>query len=978
MSTWLIVVLALAVAVVSCSAEREWRDPNRVLSRAPADDEAPATQDRQPAAQPLQDGVGSELPSARDSDSARVRPRNTDEVSVRAEETHAAPSPEQPAGGPNRALDAARASQAPARAAAPSNQRAPVDLEALTRQLSPFGQDPRLWLSSLSVGADGSAQLVWPRFSPAVDSYVAPLRHDTGLVTILAAPARPQTARVSYRGADGWPLSDADPDAAGLQMELPNAGVTRIAAAVAHGGRSRRYALQLVRTAPPNGEPACAAERERAGDESVVVPFRIAADQIVADSSAGDYFVLYAQPDSSKPAVPISLTMGQGDTTVLADPAELLGTQRLRIERYRADNPADIDGDCIDDLTELLHPSGLNPLNPAAPIRYEHGVVAVPDQRTFSDLAYSKEHSPEDFSHLKFVLLDLHTERPRVYFINSNQHRYHVTFREALGLEPSGAGMVSGTIVQHPGRVARDGQPAGFHFEFWPYTHYRFEVVARAYSVLAATMPLVSGNLVYYVPEIARQAQAAEAEQYRRAGLSVVFDEQLAPERGFVALNPAVGYGLLRLMPPGERPGPREVVIYEAIPNELPRVAGIITTVAQTPLSHVNLRAVQDGVPNAYVLGALESTEIADYLDKYVRFEVAADGWNLREASLAEVEAFHASSRPTTAQAPERDLSVRAIRPLAEIEFEDWTAFGVKAANLAVLGRLGLPDGTVPDGFAVPFHFYHEFMRQNDFYRRVEELLRDPEFRSDLDLQREELGKLRKLIRSATMPRWMLNELRTLQESYPEGTSIRCRSSTNNEDLPGFSGAGLYDSRTQHPDEGHIAKCIKQVYASLWNFRAFAEREFHRVDHLSTAMAVLTHPNYSAERANGVAVSFDPVTGGEDAYYANVQLGEDLVTNPMALSTPEELLLRADGDHALLASSNRLAEGVWLLTEEQRAQLRDHLEVIHEVFREFYAPLPEERFTIEIEFKITWDNRLAIKQARPWVFTRDAHTDTGN
>ena len=163
---------------------------------------------------------------------------------------------------------------------------------------------------------------------------------------------------------------------------------------------------------------------------------------------------------------------------------------------------------------------------------------------------------------------------------------------------------------------------------------------------------------------------------------------------------------------------------------------------------------------------------------------------------------------------------------LAEIGFEDWRAFGVKAANLAVLGRLGLPEGTVPDGFAVPFFFYHEFMRQNDFYRRVEQLLADPDFQNDLDVQRAELAKLRKLIRDATMPRWMIDALSELQESFPEGTSIRCRSSTNNEDLPGFSGAGLYDSRTQHPHEGHMAKCIKQVYASLWNFRAFAEREF--------------------------------------------------------------------------------------------------------------------------------------------------------
>ncbi len=208
----------------------------------------------------------------------------------------------------------------------------------------------------------------------------------------------------------------------------------------------------------------------------------------------------------------------------------------------------------------------------------------------------------------------------------------------------------------------------------------------------------------------------------------------------------------------------------------------------------------------------------------------------------------------------------------------------------------------------------------------------------------------------------------SLQASFPEGASIRCRSSTNNEDLPGFSGAGLYDSRTQHPHEGHIAKCIKQVYASLWNFHAFAEREFHRVDHLNTAMAVLTHLNYSAERANGVAVSFDPLSGNPGAFYVNAQLGEDLVTNPLALSTPEELLLRPDGEHTLLAGSNQLPDGGRLLNAEQLDQLRAQLKVIHEAFADLYQTGPGESFAIEIEFKITWDNRLAIKQARSWVF----------
>ena len=46
------------------------------------------------------------------------------------------------------------------------------------------------------------------------------------------------------------------------------------------------------------------------------------------------------------------------------------------------------------------------------------------------------------------------------------------------------------------------------------------------------------------------------------------------------------------------------------------------------------------------------------------------------------------------------------------------------------------------------------------------------------------------------MPERMMADLAALHMSFPEGTSFRCRSRTNNEDFPGFSGAGLYDCYT--------------------------------------------------------------------------------------------------------------------------------------------------------------------------------------
>ena len=134
-------------------------------------------------------------------------------------------------------------------------------------------------------------------------------------------------------------------------------------------------------------------------------------------------------------------------------------------------------------------------------------------------------------------------------------------------------------------------------------------------------------------------------------------------------------------------------------------------------------------------------------------------------------------------------------------------------------------------------------------------------------------------------------------------------------------------------------------------------------------MGVLVHPSYQDELANGVAVTFDPLSGNYDKYYVNTQVGEDLVTNPEAHSTPEELLLRkTDSLYTVLATSNLVDPGELLMSYTQLRLLRDYLTMIHDNFERLYNPTPNEPFAMEIEFKITSDDVLAIKQARPWVF----------
>ena len=56
-----------------------------------------------------------------------------------------------------------------------------------------------------------------------------------------------------------------------------------------------------------------------------------------------------------------------------------------------------------------------------------------------------------------------------------------------------------------------------------------------------------------------------------------------------------------------------------------------------------------------------------------------------------------------------------------------------------------------------------------------------------------------------------------------------------------------------------------------------------------------------------------------------------------------------------------------LMSQNHLDQLRAYLTMIHYEFAKLYKAEGNSTFAMDIEYKITSDNRLAIKQARPWV-----------
>jgi len=619
----------------------------------------------------------------------------------------------------------------------------------------------------------------------------------------------------------------------------------------------------------------------------------------------------------------------------------------------------------------------------------DQGTCSIDDRSTFVLLSgTSNLPGSRAVREVKFLITDILSDSPCLYLMNTASYPSHYEFyTDVLGWAmtlynfnqhtyyPFNRLILAGSVLSHERDPDDSLSDVFYTMEFWPIDLLDFEEVFLTYGLVTAAM-YCPAEMVLYHPSGQNQVNLyhQESELYRQAGIPVIMTDSLYGNAVYTPLNTGDSFGILR--EPGYTGAltSRDIPVFQNIPNTLNHVAGIITTAPQTPLSHVNLIARQNGVPNAYIPAILTDSSFAGLIDQYVRLEVRPDGFELERATAEEFNSYFDSIRPQQQTFPVRNLSVTGIPGLEEIRFRDWSSVGAKAANVAELRRC-LPENVVPDGVAVPFYYYDEFMKANGLYKELRFMIDSPEFDEDPLYRQQALDEFRSLIELSPFPEWMLDSLGRITEQFPPGTSLRCRSSTNTEDLPCFNGAGLYRSYTHHPYEGHIATTIRQVWASLWTYRAFEEREFYRIDHIHTAMGVLIHPSYRNELANGVAVTqnvFDPIS---DGFYVNVQVGDDMVTNPGEQSVPDEFItihkssLGEDICEILyIGFSNRMQQNEPVLNEDQIGLLVEYLKKVQFHFSVLYMVDPgDQEFAMEVEFKITSDGELVVKQARPWI-----------
>ncbi|MBN1611334.1 MAG: hypothetical protein JW940_32170 [Polyangiaceae bacterium] len=391
----------------------------------------------------------------------------------------------------------------------------------------------------------------------------------------------------------------------------------------------------------------------------------------------------------------------------------------------------------------------------------------------------------------------------------------------------------------------------------------------------------------------------------------------------------------------------------------------------------------------------------------WVKLTVTDRKYTVERLSQAQADAWWEENGPDPVDLPDPNTEPKQLlntdqiipdddsRSLYEKIHDATLAYGAKVANYAVLSAYQrLSSGTwynTVDGreviptrkaFGIPVCYYVDFMRQNGLFDLFDRMRADSSFQSDPFVRDKLLARLREAILAAPVSEDLQELLSAkLADSGFRGKTLRFRSSTNAEDLDGFPCAGCYDSHTGDPEfwDDDLLLAIRQSWSTVWKFRTYEEREFHRIDHKKVAMALLVHENFPDEYANGVAVTNNPYNpaGNDPAFYINVQRGgaAEVVAPPVGVTTDMFLYYfyqPSDQGGIILnfsSHSNLLPDGGHVLSNTQTRILGEALNKINALFLPAYAGTSA-WWAMDVEFKFNDEGTgtpvLWIKQARPY------------
>jgi hypothetical protein len=497
---------------------------------------------------------------------------------------------------------------------------------------------------------------------------------------------------------------------------------------------------------------------------------------------------------------------------------------------------------------------------------------AIKSQADFDRISITYDaNTPYALPHVLFVID--RKDGNKIYYVNKKRYSFHKDFVNGtyLSLERGKEFFENNYLKPNRrfilGTLAYQTPVKRWTFEFWEGDLIPADQIQLTYEVI---------NKSFFAP-VAFKPNSLRQDEASRSLASVqrVLLSDIAKEQAYQALNIAKGLGRIHIIPKLDdhvEIGFNEILVLDEVPVQLPPVAGIITSQPSTPLSHINLLAKGWGVPNAYIKNAQEL--LKQYDGWWVSFETLRENYTIKRADLNQLREYQRRQKERLdVMKPRSDLSETRLLDLGQQRAAASLAFGGKSANLGEVMNARLPGIIVPNGFTIPFHYYDQFISDNKLDDVIFGLLNDQKFVHDPAYRREQLVWLRQKIEAADFdPELRKAVLEKVAREYPD-KGLFVRSSSNSEDLPNFSGAGLYTTVPNVRGEQQLIDAIKKVWASLWNFEAYEARERANVDHSKIFMAVLLQEGINSE-SSGVMISTDPFDAeNKGAIYISAKRG---------------------------------------------------------------------------------------------------------
>jgi phosphohistidine swiveling domain-containing protein len=406
---------------------------------------------------------------------------------------------------------------------------------------------------------------------------------------------------------------------------------------------------------------------------------------------------------------------------------------------------------------------------------------------------------------------------------------------------------------------------------------------------------------------------------------------------GLRGLNAGIARGRLNVLRSAKAAAnldPEGIYVLPATTDDLPPVAGILTTGEGNILSHVQLLARNLGIPNVALdekwlpqILSMEGQQVVMAVSPRGVVQLAADGPQWDSIFEEETGAGDILIRPDMEKL---DLTTRRFIALDDLKASDsGRVCGPKAANLGELKR-HFPQA-VADGLVIPFGMFRQLLDQSitpggaSVFRWMQNQYQSMgRLEGDTDGQNEIIRSF-----SEQIQEWIVNadpgqEFRDgLRDAMakvfgPDGSyGVFVRSDTNVEDLPGFTGAGLNLTVPHVVGLDNVLAAVSRVWASAFSKRAFRWRQAYMENPEHVYVSVLLMKSVPVEKS-GVLVTADIYSG--QAGWSTIAVSEG-VGGAVAGQTAEELQINhQSGQVRLMAQATEPYKRV-LLSEGGVAKL---------------------------------------------------------